>query len=300
MNEAQELMYKEIDLIQGSDEWKLYRRTHLMASDTPKICNVSEWGNSLDCYLDKVEGRQTPINEAMMRGTALEPVARDFLNKKTGFNLKPKVFESLIYPFMGASLDAIDESNNYASEIKCPSFKVVTEAMNGNVSKGYIFQCNKQMIVRDLQSVWLFYYFDNAYNHLIEIKRDKDIVRRIIEEEKNFWVNHILPQVPPSKTFKGCKNVNTEESIILAKEWSKFDKIERDAKKIKDEIETKLIDIHGNDNVYFQDANVKYITIERNGNVDWFKLCDKFNIPKEESENFRKPKTIYNKITYVE
>jgi len=300
MSIAQELQYKEIDLVQGSDAWKLYRRTHLMASDTPKIMNISKWGNSLDCYLSKIEGKEVSINEAMLRGMALEPVARDFLSEKYKIELKPKVFESTILPFMGASLDAINDDLSIAYEIKCPSFKVVHEAMNGIVSPDYIYQCQKQMFVRNLKEIGLFYFFDNSFNHLIKLERDNKIIESIKETESEFWYNNILTLNPPSRTFRNVTNEDDVEANKLAEEWAKLDKLEKSTKKAKEEIESKINELYGNDNVYFERANVKYISIERNGNIDWFKLCDKYNIPKQETEIFRKPKTVYSKLTYLE
>lgn len=292
--------YKELDLVQGSDEWKIWRRTHITATDTAKIMNVSPYATPLDCYHEKIDGKETPITPPMQRGIDLEPIARDFLAKKYGFELEPKCFESLGIPFMGASLDAVNKDRTKGAEIKCTGIKTHLKAIEGDIQEMYIYQCQKQMYVMGWQEIDLFYYIDEVTNYLHTIKRDKELMCEFESKELHFWHEHILKEIPPAKSFQHIKNIENIDVNELATVWRITYEAEKELKVERLVIEEKLKEISNNESAFFVDAGVKYLVIEKKGVVDWKKACVSWNITDEEIEKHRKDKSKYSKFTIVD
>ena len=69
---------------QGSAEWLALRRTKITASDAGVITQLNPWKTPRDLFFEKYGFTQVIENEAMRRGTAMEPFAREHFIKHTG------------------------------------------------------------------------------------------------------------------------------------------------------------------------------------------------------------------------
>jgi putative phage-type endonuclease len=111
---------KIVDLQQNTPEWLKWRVQHVTATDASKILGLDRWCGIHDHWMKKMGFVEPePTNEFMTRGQALEPVARDQLIEQLGIYFEPVVIESDQFPWMGASLDGINNGRDYACEIKC-------------------------------------------------------------------------------------------------------------------------------------------------------------------------------------
>jgi len=182
-------IYKEIDTLQGSDEWLLWRRCHLTATDSSKILGRNPWASALDCYHEKLDGKKYICTPAMQRGTMLEPKARELLMSIYGINLKAKVFESVIYPYAGASFDAISDDNKIMYEIKAPGMNTMNKAFKGEIEQSYIIQCNKQMLVMGIESMSLFYYYNEFLHHEVKVERDENLSNKSSKLSQTFGIS---------------------------------------------------------------------------------------------------------------
>jgi len=289
--------FKEIHIEQGTEEWLLYRRSHIMATDSAKIMNKNPWSSAYNCYIEKIEGKKNFITEAMQRGMDLEPKARDCLIENFEVILKPKVFESVKHPFMGASLDAISDDNKILYEIKCVGEKTMQKALNGHVDPMYTIQCNKQMLIMGLKSMFLFYYYNNFLNHLIKIDIDETIIKAIIKSDTKFWNEHISPQVPPEKYGENYERIENEKANNLAQQWLEWHLKEKEAKNAKENILKQLEKYTDHKNCIFPEVGLKYQVIERKGAVDWNMACSTWEVTEEELDKFRKNKSNYQKLS---
>jgi len=289
--------YKQIHLQQGSNDWLLWRRIHITATDSAKILNKNPWSSPLECYNEKIEGKETFITAAMQKGMDLEPIARDCLIATLGINLEPKVFESVKYPWMGASLDAISNDNKTLYEIKCVGEKTMQKALNGDISDMYIIQCNKQMLVMDLKKMYLFYYFNEFLHHIIEIERDDNLIKRIIKAETKFWKENILKQTPPEKYGDDYERIENEKANELAAQWLHFDEKEKEAKSQKENVVKQLAKYTKDHDCIFPIAKIRHKITERKGAVDWSRVCSTWNITEENLEPFRKDSSTYSRFS---
>src|SRR6185437_14538411 len=94
-----------VNLKQGTSEWKLWRRSHICASDAIAIMQMSPWCSVLNLYEEKVFGFEQDENYYMRRGKDLEPLALQSFELETGLTMFPMVFQHDSFHWMGVSFD---------------------------------------------------------------------------------------------------------------------------------------------------------------------------------------------------
>ena len=289
--------YKELDLEQGSIPWLQARKEHITATDTSKINGKNPWSSPIDCYNEKINGKTTPLNSAMQRGHELEIKARKFLEMRDGIQLKPRCFESTIYPYIMASLDAVSSDYARGYEIKCPQEKAMAKALSGTYDEYYIWQLQTQMLVMGWKSITLFYYHSDYINISFEIKRDEKLIKSLIKTNTSFWNKHILEQVPPAKYGDEFERIDDERANELAKRWDELNDREKDAKFEKDKVAKQLEKYTKNKNCIFPSAGIKHQVIERKGTVDWKIVQQSWKISEEDVNKHRKQSSLYSKFS---
>jgi putative phage-type endonuclease len=180
-----------IDVEQGSQEWLRLRRSHVCASDSLIVMELSPWRTRKE-LLEEKRGEREPqqVNWAMQRGTLLEPKARSFAENLFDTLFIPEVHVSEEYPFMLASYDGISFDGKIILEIKCPGKKAHSEAMHGKIPSYYKPQLQHQMAVRGSDCVhYLSYYEEKGKIEgiLIIEKRDEEFIKNMIEMEYEFY-----------------------------------------------------------------------------------------------------------------
>lgn len=287
----------KINLEQNTEEWLQFRRTHIMATDTSKILGLNPWNSALDCYNDKINGKEVIENEAMRRGRELEPLAREFLIKKYGIDLKPMVFESGEYRFIGASLDAVSEDLNKVYEIKTGGATALEKAKLDILDDYVMTQIQTQMYVMELSSITRFFYDSDEVNYELEILRDNKLIEEIKRSSFDFFYNNILTFSPPEdKKYKSNKiEYETEFDFFktdLTREWKEvkiqLDLITKKEKELKEKIVKNIKGV----NTHFANVGVKVHFSKRKGNIDWKKLTDELEISSGIQETYRKEDSV--------
>lgn len=185
-----------IQIVQGTPEWHAHRRGLRNASETPAVLGISPWMTPYQLWLAKT-GRSTPEpNEAMRRGTSLEPLARHAYEVETGHVMQPLVLQDGEY---AASLDGVTLDGELIVEIKCPykgqasSLWQAIEA--GEVPEHYRMQVQHQLMVSGaaLAHLWVF---DGKVGLLREIKPEPQAVE-VIRAGWGAFVPYLVGDTPP-------------------------------------------------------------------------------------------------------
>jgi len=159
----------EVNLIQGSEKWKEFRRSKIGASDAPSIMGTGHKSLS-DLYAEKVEGKEVFLNAAMKRGMEMESEARIWAEVELQRIFIPKVFQHPFYDWMIASFDGVSPCSNFAIEIKCPGERVHQIALDGQIPSYYKWQLYHQMEVLNLDEIYYVSY-RNKEGVITKIKR---------------------------------------------------------------------------------------------------------------------------------
>jgi putative phage-type endonuclease len=167
----------DLYLDQGSDDWLGWRAGHEFI-DLLGVKHASIGGPRITATTGSVCGGHSPFNTphklwgemlglrkretadyAMLRGSAMEPVARKAYNKIVGEEYEPICIESSISPWIAASLDGRDMLMTRGVEIKCPiSPKTHDMALMGEVPVYYYDQIQWQMLASDNQLKEIDYF----------------------------------------------------------------------------------------------------------------------------------------------
>lgn len=281
-------MYKVINLKQGSDEWKQYRRWKICASDMSTIMGLNPWKTPLQLYQEKVEGIEPFVSDKMRRGVQLEPEARKELNESTGSHYSPICMEHQEHDFLFASLDAWDDSAPIPiAEIKVPSENTHRMAvLDYKIPDYYKPQIQAQMFIAGVDKAYYVSYMpeDLIPFGMVETTKDDDFCNKMLDAATDFY-RRLLEFDPPIGKEKEVI-VTDPQLILLAKERYQLKSEVDDAQERIDEIDTILKSRCTESSLI---GKLKLTKAEREGAIDYKKMPEDLQ---KEVEKYRKPKYI--------
>lgn len=257
-------------LEQGSVEWRKARASKITATETSVIERKNQFESFDDLVRKKVRALaeaddEFVTNEAVEHGTKLEPVARDYFEKRTG----KKVFETGLivhdkYPFLAASPDGL-VGIDAGIEIKCPYY--AKEPYSVFAKEYYEMQCRTIMEVADLDKMYFLCYkvskpTDDPHVILETVERTEGwlyekVSARLLPHPKEGLIERIdlyraaydfiqdefndaerrEKHLQPKKTAKDYEYVTDDEAII------KLTKIQRKIADIKLEYDDMFVEL---------------------------------------------------------
>lgn len=282
-----------VDLIQGSREWHLFRKSHIGASDTPIILGASPWSTPHKLWMNKMseEVEMGPISSAMFHGIKMEEEARKSCCEHLGIEFIPQVRACANRPWMSASFDGVNDQGNIFVEIKCPyscseDHKMAKE---GRVPSKYFPQLQHQMYVLGTD----FGYYWSYYKPVGEGKADTALVRVIRDEVyiqnsmlpslEKFWELMLTFQSPPI-TWKDYKIREDQEWKVNAYQYNYLSEKILEMEDKRDLVKKELIRLSNGENV--QGGGIKLIKKVVSGRIDYKSIPE---LEEVDLENYRKP-----------
>lgn len=238
---------RRVDYIQGSKEWLAWRKTKLTASTAPIIMGDSPWSTKFQLWeemLNLREPRQT--NDAMERGNRLEPVVRSKLELKLVCKFKAACFEHPDIKYLACSLDGISDDGKYIIEIKCPGIADHSIAREGQIPLKYKAQLALTLEVMGFDSIFYASYYEKLDELiLIEVKRDRAYIQKLLDEMDAFW-NCLQNFSPPELTERDFAQNNSPEWESKAKRYLEVSNLLKSLEKEQEELRLSLIDMADN------------------------------------------------------
>lgn len=197
-------------MIQGSQEWLDFRRQHLGASDVGACMGLNPFCSPIELWEEKCLGWKKDMNDVMRLGQIHEPNARILYESIRGVNVIPLVAEWDSMSFIAASFDGIDIKTDTLVEIKCGKSSF-SKALKGIIPAYYECQMQQQMLVADFSEMDYFCYNPDTKDYvLMHIKRDDDLIKRIIDINNHFW-QHVQDFIPPEESCCNWSSSLTRE-----------------------------------------------------------------------------------------
>lgn len=282
---------KEENIIQGSAQWLFWRRKYICASDSISLMGKapSNWkkNNSYHIWLSKQDDYiEEEPNFYMKRGKELEPIALKLFEQKTGYLMSPRTLVSDSHNFMAASLDGLDLDGEAAVEIKCSGKKDHNEALLGKVPEKYMPQLQHQMSVTGLSMIYYFAYSPESQK-IIEVCRDEEYIKTLIEKESHFYHHHMLKKIAPENVAQ-IKKIDSQNWKSLVDEYKKMDAQSKASELRKKEIKDLLVQISNSENACGHGISLQ--RIERKGIIPYSSIP---SIKLMDLEKYRKPSTSY-------
>ena len=254
-------------LEQQTEAWLKDRRNHLGASDAPVIMEVSPWSTPLQLWEEKVGVRGSKVKTAAMQhGLDTEEEARKKFEEITDIYVIPQVVKHPTKKWMMASLDGMDIERNNIVEIKCPRNVVDHEiARAKEVPNKYYPQLQHQMFVCELDKAYYFSY-RNKEGLVVEVKRDEDYLKKLLEKEELFW-ECVQSFTPPSAIEKDYVRMNDPGFNAYVERYLAADAMIGKYEKEREEIKEHLLLMAGGLNV--KSSRLSITKVVRKGIVDY-------------------------------
>lgn len=220
----------------------------------------------MQVYYDKTSDEIKDIdNEAMRQGRELEEyVARRFC-EATGKKVRRAnaIYYNGKNPFMLADIDRMIVGENAGLECKTASPLMADYWKDGKIPVTYQIQCYHYMAVCDADAWYIAVLIYGKEFKYYRIDRDDDIIANLIQIEKEFWDNHIIPRIMPdpdgSKTADAAIAERFKESKSITIPLSGFDerlKRRQELSVLLDKIETEKRQIDQELKLYLGDAEI--------------------------------------------
>jgi len=253
---------------QSSEDWKIWRNSHIGASDIACILGISKWATPLQLWKRKVgflEGIKD--NYAMQRGRDLEPFVRDMFNNERAAEFEPEVLVHPDLEWASASLDGIDR--NYGGgailEIKCPGLADHQIAEMGEVPDHYKPQLHWQMFCSQMNHcLYASYYKEELV--VVQVPFDAAYIAEILPVVSDFY-QCMINLEEPAHSEDDFIQITEPEFEHAAREWKAAAEMAKQFAEKEKYYKEKLISFTDDSNC--SGFGVSLRRVERDGSIDW-------------------------------
>jgi putative phage-type endonuclease len=201
------------------EQWLNERKRGVGGSDVGKVLGVSDWGTAVDVWLEKT-GRSAPVEqtEAMWFGNEMEDAVARRYAAETGVEVVRHNFMAFDEDcHLLGNIDRLVKANGsgapaHQGEVRTAvglECKTSSQAPWDEVPLHYQAQVQTYMAlypsIQRFDVAASFYGFAKAFK-VFEVPRDEEVIASIRERVREFWLRHVVADVPPSPTCEAdCK-----------------------------------------------------------------------------------------------
>lgn len=186
------------------EQWLALRKQGIGGSDAGAICGLNPYVSPMDVYVNKTSEflPEDMDNEAMREGRDLEEyVARRF-SEATGLKVRRAnvMYASREHPFMLADVDRLVVGKGdglVGLECKTASPYSADKWKDGAVPAHYLAQCYHYMAVLGASAWYIAVLIYGREFKYVRIERDEDVIRNLVQIERDFWENHVQKNIMP-------------------------------------------------------------------------------------------------------
>lgn len=266
-----DIAYKQLDVIRAAAyadskkmsrrAWEEDRRNGFGGSDIAPIMGDSKFSDNLNVFLDKTRlGKQDLSDKwfSLEYGHAVEAVvAKCFAKKMRAMVINETgMFKHPEYDFIRANLDrlaVLPDGELVIVEAKSTnSFSARDWAVGPPVyyewqGRQYLYVINSILEAAKLPIITTVYYVcssGNSENDVLirKLRLDKEIEHKMVETEKEYWLNYIIPQKLPD--FNGAHSQLFQKMIAHQKQLARLNGVQNiaDVKIIESDLAAIIVD----------------------------------------------------------
>ena len=198
-------MYKDLKFTStvgmGREQWLEERRKSIGGSDAAAIVGLSKWASPLSVYMDK-KG-MTPDKEdniAMELGRELEEFVAKKFEQATGKKVRRKnaIIRNPRCPFAHANIDRMVVGEDAILECKTTSELNMKRYHGEEYPANYYVQVMHYLAITGCQRAFIAILVGNRDFRIFTVERDEEEIAALMEAERAFYENYLLPSVMPS------------------------------------------------------------------------------------------------------
>ena len=288
------------NIIQGTPDWLEMRRSHITSTDAAIINGTNTFRGNTPFKLWQLKMGlidSEPVTEVMTEGLSIEGVARNWVNRTSQANFVPAVVTSDLYPWAMASLDGYEETRDYIIEIKGGA-KAYELAEKGEVPPYYYDQIQHALFVTGKEFCKYICYRTDKEPIVIDVPPNHCYIETLQDKEGEFYVS-LSTMTPPPLGERDYLSIETEEANEIALKWKRAKGLLDDALAYEKECRALVLEETDDGSCIFTTAGVRVERINKQGSVDWKKVCVKWNINEADLEPFRKESIGYPRIVAI-
>ena len=183
------------------EEWLEHRRRTIGGSDAAAIVGLSKWATPLTVYMDK-KGLfpDKPDSIPMRIGRELEETVARLWMEETGKKCQRRnaILINPAYPFAHANVDRWVVGENAGLECKTTSEMNMKTFRGNEYPANYYVQCMHYMALTGADRWHLAVLVGNRELFTFTIERDEEEIAALMEQEKAFYENYLLPGIMPA------------------------------------------------------------------------------------------------------
>jgi len=177
-------------------------------STAPAILGLDPYRTPLDAYNQIINPNARPDlsdNQAVMSGIYLEGGIRKFASDRLGTRIRES-HQTLKHPqhdFMVAHIDGRIVGERAGFEAKNRGFfrsKEYGAQGTDQVIDSELIQCMHYLAVTGWDRWYLAVLIGGQELRLFTIERDEELIKTLIEKERDFWQGHVTKRIPPPPT----------------------------------------------------------------------------------------------------
>jgi putative phage-type endonuclease len=248
------------------ESWLEARRSGIGGSDAAKVLGISRWGGPFTVWNEKVNGISTTVeSDAIHFGTVLEEVVAQEFAERTGHKVRRhnRMERHKDYPFMLANVDREIVGQNVGLECKTASAWKLDEWKDDELPDEYYVQVQHYCAVMGWESCWIACLIGGQKFVYKPIPRNNNFIEQMIEQEREFWDDYIVPKVPPSlSVFDDVSTIDqTKEDYVqptetdmkfaarLADIRAKLDDLEAQKRELETHFKGRIMENAGMDGI---------------------------------------------------
>jgi len=190
-----------------TDAQKQIRFQGIGGSDVAAMLGLSPWRTPMSLYLEKVNHLVDENQNLFMElGHDLEPIVAKYFEKKT--NKKCELAEeTIIHPefkFMLANVDRRIADENALLECKATGELTKSKGWGDEgtdeMPQHYLLQIAHYAMVCNVEIVYLAAMSWGREVKIYTYQRNHKLEAKLLQREKDFWLNHIEKRIPPAPT----------------------------------------------------------------------------------------------------
>lgn len=252
-------------------KWLQERQKGIGGSDAGAILGINKWKTPFQIYLEKTEPI-TEINEqseAAYWGDQFEEVVAKEFEKRTGKKVRRdrRHFKHEKYPFMVANIDRRVIGENAVLECKTANQFLAKEWEGEEIPASYLVQVQHYLEVTGAEKGYIAVLIGGQKFIWKEVERDEELIKIIINTEKEFWQEHVIKKIPPALDGSSAaekylnekyKKSNSNISVDLKSEYmDKIDELMQLKETIKN-LEGQAKEIENNIKNELKEAEIGY------------------------------------------
>lgn len=183
-------------------EWLKWRTMGIGGSDASVIAGVNPYKSIFQLWQEKTGQTEPEEKETEYThfGSLLEPVIKKEFTRRTGLAVRNRyaIFQSQENPFMIADLDGViyEDKKLCIFEAKTAS-AYKKEVWEHGVPLEYLYQIQHYMAVTGAEKTYIAALVGGNHFLYHEVYRDEEMIRQLIQMEKDFWTNYVLTSTLP-------------------------------------------------------------------------------------------------------